>query len=417
MLEIDKIRDDFPILKQTRTDKPFIFLDNSATTLKPWHVQNAICNYYEHYSANALRGDYDQSYFVDKKIEEARKKICQFIGAEFVDEIIFTSGATEALNLAAFGYGKFHLKAGDIILTTIAEHASCLLPWIKVAQETSATINWIPLDETGRLNINKMKQMLNDKVKFIVLAHVTNVLGYLSPIKEICQLAHQKNIIVVVDGAQSISQHDINVQDLDCDFFAFSGHKICGPTGIGVLYGKAKLLKEMMPLHWGGGSNIFYDMHGEIQLKRSPYKFESGTLALEAIFGFSEAIDYLENIGIKEIYHHVMELKRYAVKEMKKMPNIILYNSEADSGIITFNVKGIFAGDVAKYFNNHGICIRSGEHCTKLLHSHLNTLSTLRASIYFYNTKNEIDIFLNACQNATKENCYKIIFANSSLLK
>ena len=409
MFNVQSIRKDFPMLQgKTMQNKPLIYLDNSATTLKPKQVINAVVDYYENYSANAHRGDYDLSYYVDQRYEGARKNIANFLNAD-THEIVYTSGASAALNLVAFGYGSYKLSKGDIILTSEAEHASCVLPWMKVAQDTGAILDYIPLDN-GRITIENVKKKLNAQVKVIVLAHITNVLGYEVPIKKICELAHAQGAVVVVDGAQSVAHMPIDVKALDCDFFAFSGHKMCAPTGIGVLYGKHELLEEMQPALLGGDSNARFDMCGNIQLKNAPYKFESGTQPIEAVFGLDAAVQYLTSIGMENIHTYEKELHTYTIEKLQKLNNIILYNADNDSGIITFNVKDVFAQDAASFFNANGIAVRSGQHCAKLLNEYLQTSATIRASIYFYTTKEEIDKFVEVCAQANMENCLNIYF-------
>lgn len=410
MLDVLTIRKDFKMLNgKMMQNHPLIYLDNGATTLKPKQVIDAVVNYYENYGANAHRGDYDLSYYVDQEYEQTRKDVAKFLNADF-EEIIYTSGASAGLNLVAKSFGDLILNEGDIIISSLVEHASCVLPWMKQAQNKKAKIEYFPLQEDGRVNMQAFKEMLNDKVKVICLAHVSNVLGYQIDVKEIARLAHEVGAYVVVDGAQSVPHIKIDVKDLDIDFLAFSAHKMLGPTGIGILYGKKALLNKMEPLFYGGDSNARFDSCGNVELKQAPYKFESGTQPIEAIFGLHAAIKYLENIGLENIHQYELELREYAVKQMEKMDHITIYNRHNDSGIITFNVKDVFAQDVASYFNANGIAIRSGQHCAKLLPEVLQTPATLRASIYFYNTKEEIDRFLEVCANATMENCLNIFF-------
>ena len=410
MLDIKKIRSEFKMLNgKTMQGHPLIYLDNGATTLKPKQVVNAVVNYYENYGANAHRGDYDLSYFVDQEYETTRKDVAKFINAEF-EEVIYTSGASAGLNLVAKSFGDLVLKEGDIIISSLVEHASCILPWMKQAQEKQCEIQYVPLKADGRFDMDAFKQMLNEQVKVVCLAQVSNVLGYQLDVKEIARLAHEVNAYVVIDGAQSVPHIKIDVKDLDVDFLAFSAHKMLGPTGIGVLYGKKALLNKMEPLYYGGDSNARFDSCGNIELKDAPYKFESGTQPIEAIFGLHAAIKYLEDIGLDHIHQYELELREYAVKEMEKMDHITIYNRYNDSGIITFNIKDVFAQDGASYFNANGIAVRSGQHCAKLLPEVLQVPATIRASIYFYNTKEEIDRFLEVCRNATMENCLNIFF-------
>lgn len=410
MLNVEDIRKDFPMLQnKTMQQQPLLYLDNGATTLKPRAVIDAVVNYYENYGANAHRGDYDLSYYVDQEYQQTREDVAAFLHADS-DEIVYTSGATEGLNMVAFGMGPVLLQEGEIILTSQAEHASCVLPWMRMASQCNANMEYIPLHEDGRIHMEDLELMMNERVKVIALAHIGNVLGYIAPIKEICAMAHRYGAIVVVDAAQSAPHMPIDVKDLDCDFLAFSAHKMCGPTGIGVLYGKRKWLAQMEPLLLGGDSNARFDVCGNIQLKEAPYKFESGTQPIEGIFGLHAAIRYLQAIGMQAIHEYEQQLHAYAIAQMKQMNNIILYNADNDTGIITFNVKGVFAQDAATFFNANGIAVRSGQHCAKLLNDVLQTSATIRASLYFYNTKAEIDRFLEVCASATMESCLEVFF-------
>lgn len=409
MFDVNEIRKDFPMLQQHMQQHPLIYLDNAATTFKPQSVIDAVTHYYTDISVNAHRGDYELSFQVDTEYEEARNVVAKFLHAN-CNEIVFTSGASEALNLVAYGYGRKYLREGDIVLSSEAEHASNILPWMKTCEETGAELQYIPLDKDGRLNIDCFKQCMNEQVQVIAIAHVTNVLGYEVPIQEICEIAHQYGAVVVVDGAQSAPHMPIDVQMMDCDFFAFSAHKMCGPTGIGVLYGKYELLDLMDPFLLGGGSNARFDMCGNILLKNPPYKFESGTPAIEAVLGMKAAIQYLESIGMNVIHQYEHELHQYVIQRLLELNNIIVYNPYNNSGIITFNVKGVFAQDGATFFNANGIAVRSGQHCAKLLMDKLETSATIRASLYFYNTKEEADIFLAVCAKANMESCLDVFF-------
>lgn len=410
MLDNKAIRYDFPMLQgKMMQSHPLVYLDNGATTLKPQAVIDAVVNYYENYSANAHRGDYDLSYYVDQEYEATRADLAAFLNAD-AREIVYTSGASAGLNLVAYGYGCKFLQEGDVILTSEAEHASCVLPWMRVASQTGARVDYIPLDEEGRITLEAVESMMSENVKVIALAQITNVLGYLLPMKEICELAHSYGAIVVVDGAQSVPHLPIDVKDMDCDFLAFSAHKMCGPTGIGALYGKYELLESMDALFLGGDSNARFTMCGDILLKNPPYKFESGTQPIEGIFGFHAALKYLQAIGLDNIHAYEQELHAYAIEEMRKMDHIELYNPNNDTGIITFNVKKVFAQDAATFFNANGIAVRSGQHCAKLLNEKLNTSATLRASFYFYTSKDEVDAFLSVCRKATMEACLDVFF-------
>lgn len=410
MYNVYEIRKDFPMLNnRTMQSSPLVYFDNAATTFKPQAVIDAVVHYYEHISVNAHRGDYELSYQVDTEYESAREVIAELIHAD-KNEIVFTSGASMSLNLVSYGYARKFLKPNDIILSSEAEHASNILPVMKACEETGAKLEYIPLDEEGRLTVENFEKAMRPEVKMVAIAQVTNVLGFEVPVKEICEIAHRYGAVVVVDGAQSVPHMPIDVKQLDCDFLAFSAHKMCGPTGIGVLYGKYELLDRMDPFMVGGGSNARFDMCGNIMLKKPPYKFESGTPAIEAVLGFKVAVQYLMNIGLEQMYAYEKELHAYIVKEMQKMDNIELYNAHSDTGIITFNVKGVFAQDSATFFNSKGIAVRSGQHCAKLLMDKLKTSATLRASIYFYNTYEEADAFLEVCRQANMQACLDVFF-------
>lgn len=398
MRDVNQIRKDFPMLNgKTMQGHKLIYLDNGATTLKPQVVIDSVCDYLSHYSGNAHRGDYDLSHEVDEHYENSREIVRQFINAKSKDEIVFTSGSTDSLNMIAYGYGLTHLKANDEILITVAEHASNTLPWFDVANMTGAVVNYIDLDETGRLTLENVKKAVTDQTKIIAVAEVTNVLGYQAPMMEICQFAHEHDIIVVVDGAQSVPHQITDVQKTDVDFLAFSGHKMCGPTGIGVMYGKYELLKEMKPTRLGGGSNSRYNSCGVVTLKNPPYRFEAGTPHIEGAIGLAAAIKYLMDIGMENIHQYELELRQYCIEKMLKLDNVNIYNPDS-MGAIAFNIKGVFSQDAASLFNSYGIAIRSGQHCAKILDEFLKVTTTLRASFYFYNTKEEIDAFIEVCK-------------------
>ena len=401
MFDVKKIRNDFPMLdgtKKSANSKPLIYLDNAATTFKPYSVIEACDEYYKNESVNAHRGDYDVAYKVDSKIDEIREKVAKFFNTKKI-EIVFTSGCSMSMNLVAFGYGFKYLKEGDEILLTEAEHASNVLPWFKVSELTGAKIRYIPLTSEGRLTAENLKKAMNEHVKVISVAQVTNVLGFKNDIKELSKIAHEYGAILVCDAAQSAPHMKIDVKDLDCDFMCLSGHKMCGPTGIGVLYGKYELLKITDPFMTGGGDNARFDMCGNVAYLEPPAKFEAGTMNIAGIYGLGAAIDYLSAIGMDEIEKYEGELHDYAISKLKTIKDLIIYNETADSGIITLNYKGVFAQDEASYLNSHGICVRSGEHCAKLLKDILKAPATVRVSLYFYNTKEEIDALYEALKN------------------
>lgn len=394
---------------RTMQSHPLVYLDNAATTFKPQCVIDAVVRYYTEQTTNVHRGDYEISYQVSEAYEKTREDVARFIHAE-PKEIVFTAGASASLNLVVYGYGRKYLKPGDVILSTEAEHASNILPWFKVVEETGAKLEYIPLTEDGRLTLENFRKAMHEQVKIVAVADITNVLGYVAPIEEMTRIAHEHGAIVVCDGAQSVPHTPTDVKAWDVDFLAFSAHKMCGPTGIGVLYGKFELLQKTDPFMLGGGSNARFDMCGNILLKDAPYKFEAGTPNIEGVLGLQQAVRYLENIGMDKIEAYEHELKAYAIEKLKKLDNLILYNPTSPTGIIAFNVKDVFAQDAAGYLNSKGIAVRSGNHCAKILLNVLKTSETIRASLYFYNTKEDVDRFVQACSEITLENCVGLFF-------
>ncbi|MFA7378096.1 MAG: SufS family cysteine desulfurase [Bacilli bacterium] len=394
-----KLRQDFPMFQNgvKMQGKPLVFLDNASTTFKPYAVEKAVNEYFETMTANSHRGDYDLCYNIDVRIDEAREALARFINAD-KKEIVFTSGTSMSINLIAYGYGTKYLTKDDEILITQAEHASNVLPWFKVGEMTGCKINYIPLNNEGKLVPENLKKVISKKTKIIAVAHVTNVLGFIVDIKEIARIAHEYGAIVVCDGAQSVPHMPTNVKDLDVDFLSFSGHKMIGPTGIGVLYGKYELLEKTTPFMTGGGMNAKFDMCGDITYLAPPAKFEAGTQNIEGIFGLKAAVDYLTNVGMENIREYEDDLRKYAIEKLKSNNKVILYNETAESGIITFNIKDVFAQDEATYLNSQGIACRSGQHCAKVLLDYLGEVATVRASLYFYNTKEDIDIFVSALE-------------------
>lgn len=379
-------REDFPFLFNNIT-----YLDNGATTLKPLSVVKKIEEYYTEYTANAHRGDYKTSLKVDTEYELARNKVQKFINAKSRKEIVFTSGATESLNYIATGFFSNVLEPGDEILITKSEHASNVLPWFRLAKELNLKVNYIPLDSNYYVTLENVQKSITKDTKVISLAMVTNVIGDLRPVKEIAKMAHEVGAFLVVDGAQSVPHMKTDVQDLDCDFLAFSGHKLCGPTGIGVLYGKEELLQNMEPVNLGGGMNESFDNINEVYLKDLPTRLEAGTPNIAGAIGLGAAIDYLTNIGMDNIYAHERELRNYLVNKLVNLKHIDIINLESDTGIVAFNVDGIFSQDVAVYLDKYNICVRAGNHCAKVLKDAIGVKNTCRISLYLYNTKEEID--------------------------
>lgn len=387
-------REDFPMLK-----KDIIYLDNSATTFKPYMMCDALCDYYKNYTANAHRGDYDISLQVDVMYEKTREKVRKFINARKVEQIIFTNGTTDSLNKIIFGFFKHYLKKDDEIILNKAEHASNILPWFELTGEIGAKVVYAQLDDNYCLNLDAIKKVITPKTKVISLAHITNVVGDIRDLKSIIDYAHQLGILVVVDGAQSVPHMKIDVEKLDIDFLAFSSHKMCGPTGIGILYGKEEYLNNTHPIIFGGGMNASFTSDNVRIYKEIPYSLEAGTPSIADVIAFGTSIDYLESIGMDKIKSYEKELKKYAIEKLKTVKDIILYNEKTESGIVTFNIKDIFAQDLAIYLNKYHICVRAGNHCTKMLKEEWTVKNTCRASFYFYNTKEEIDYLVKILNN------------------
>ncbi len=400
MIDPYLIRKDFPMFVNgvKMQGHPLVWLDNASTTFKPYSVEKAVERYYETETSNSHRGDYDLCFKMDEEVLNTRKKVANFINCD-PTEVVFTSGTTASLNLVAFGYGAKYLKEGDEILLTQAEHASNVLPWFKVAEMTGAKIGYIPLDEEGRLTVENLKKALTPKTKIVAVAYVTNVLAYIAPIKEIAKACHENGTILVVDGAQSTPHMKTDVRDLDCDFLAFSGHKMLGPTGIGVLYGKFDLLCKTDPFMTGGGMNAKFDMCGDVGYLQPPLKFEAGTQNLEGIIGLGAAIDYLGKIGMDEIESYGRMLKKYCVEKLEETGMADIYNPHSEGPVVAFNVKGVFSQDAATFLNSRGIACRSGNHCAKILIDYLKVYATVRASFYIYTSKEDIDALADAVKH------------------
>lgn len=388
-------RDDFEVLK-----KNLVYFDNGATTLKPRCVRDAIIKYYDEYTANAHRGDYKTSAIVDNLYEGTREKVAKFINAKEKSEIVFTSGTTNSMNMIVFGFFKNYLKEGDEVLLTLSEHASNIIPWFVLQKEIGIKVKYIDLDDKHEVNIDNVRKAITDKTKVISLAITTNVVGDTRPIKEISKIVHDNNILMVVDAAQSVGHSKIDVQDMDIDFMAFSGHKMYGPTGIGVLYGKFELLDKVTPTNYGGGMNAVFNRDGYVELREIPTRLEGGTPNIEGVLGLSAAIDYIEKIGIEKINEYEKKLRKYLISELLKLDFIDIYNKEVDTNIVAFNIKNVFAQDTAVYLDKYNICVRAGNHCAKILGNELNINNTVRISLAFYNNKEEIDLLINVLKNS-----------------
>lgn len=379
-------RDDFSILESN-----VIYFDNGATTFKPNYVIDAICDYYRNYTANAHRGDYSNSLKVDQIYEETREKVKNFINANDAKEIIFTKGTTDSLNIIVSGFMKNYLQEHDEVIITKSEHASNVLPWLELEKEIGIKVKYIDLDENYEVNIENLINCITNNTKVISLAHITNVIGDIRPLDEIGRICKEKNIIFIVDAAQSIGHLKMDVQKSNIDFLAFSAHKMLGPTGVGVLYGRYELLNELYPVQFGGGMNIMFDSVGNIEYKELPSRLEAGTPNIAGVIGLGAAIDYINNLGIDKIHSHEIALKRYALQKLEQVPGIEIYNKNSNSGIIIFNIENIFSQDTSHFLDHYNICVRAGSHCAKTLKEEIGVKNTCRISFYLYNTTEEID--------------------------
>ena len=395
-------REDFPMLKQD-----IIYFDNGATSLKPQEMINAIVDYYSNHTANIHRGDYDAAIKTDKLYDEARRIVAEFIHAESPREVIFTSGMTDSMNRIVFGFMKYQLKKGDEVLISKAEHASNVLPWYVLQKELGIVVKEVPLDENHELTLEMLSSSITDKTKVISLAHITNVIGDVRDVVSIGSLAKEKNIYFVVDAAQSVGHVDVNAMAMEADFLVFSGHKMLGPTGVGVLYGRKTLLEQMQPMNYGGGMNEYFESDGSYQVREVPTRFEAGTPPIAEVIGLSAAVQYINKIGIENIHKHELELKKYLVSELEKIDNIVLYNKSSESGILAFNIRGVFSQDTAIYLNHYHIYIRAGNHCSKMLKDDLNIKNTCRISMHLYNSKDDIDKLVEVLRQS--EDIFKII--------
>lgn len=395
-------REDFPIL-----NNDIIYFDNGATTLKPKCVVEAMNDYYYNYGANIHRGDYKISLKASVEYEKARDKVKDFINAKNSKEIVFTSGDTTSLNMIVFGFMEDYLNEGDEVLLTKSEHASNILPWLELSKKKNIKISYIPLNDNHELTIEALTNTITEKTKVISIAHITNVVGDVRDINLISKTAHKHNIILVVDGAQSVPHMKTDVILDDIDFLTFSAHKMLGPTGVGVLYAKEEFLEKMKLIEYGGGMNQYFEVTGEVEYKSIPTRLEAGTPPIAEVIGLGAAIDYLNSIGMDKIYEYEKDLKKYLVSKLEKNKKIILYNTSTDSGVLAFNLEGIFSQDTAIYLDHYNICIRAGNHCAKILKDEINIRNTCRISLYFYNTKEEIDKLVEVLEKS--DDLFKVI--------
>lgn len=386
-MNVDKF---FPMKKEE-----LIYFDNAATTFKPIQVINKEIEYMSMYTANSHRGDYNISFKVDDEIDNTRELVKSFINARHKEEIIFTSNTTDSLNLVVNGYFKNYLSSNDEVILNKAEHASNILPWLMLNKSIGFKIKYAALDKDNTLSLDSIKKCITKNTKVISLAYITNVIGDKRNIKEIVSYAHKHGIIVVVDAAQAIGHTKIDVRDMDADMLAFSAHKMCGPTGVGVLYAKKELLDKMLPVNFGGGMNLNYH-ESDISLAEIPYRFEAGTPNISGIISFGEAIKFLNMVGLDNIERIEKHLRKYLINELKKIEYVKVYNEDILSSIVLINIDGITSGDLGLYLNTHGICVRSGKHCTKMLKDESGFTDTVRISLYFYNSYEEIDKLVEA---------------------
>ncbi|MDF5715193.1 MAG: SufS family cysteine desulfurase [Rhizonema sp. NSF051] len=397
----DQVRADFPILHQEVNGKPLVYFDNAATSQKPLLVINTIRDYYEQYNSNVHRGVHILSAKATDAYEATRDKLAAFIGAASRQEIVFTRNATEAINLVAYCWGMNNLKRGDEIILSVMEHHSNLVPWHFVASKTGAVLKFVDLAPEETFDLEQFKKLVSDKTKLVSIVHVSNTLGCINPVKEICEIAHKYGAKVLIDACQSVPHMPINVQQIDCDWLVASSHKMCGPTGIGFLYGKLELLRSMPPFLGGGEmiADVFLDRSTYADL---PHKFEAGTPAICEAIALGAAVDYLNSIGMDKIYAYESELTGYLFEQLGQIPSIRIYGplpkiaGLGRAALAAFTAGDIHASDLSTLLDQEGVAIRSGHHCTQPLHRHLMTSSTARASLSFYNTREEIDIFIKA---------------------
>lgn len=388
-----EIRKDFPILDQEINGFPLVYLDSAATSQKPRQVIEALNNYYRFDNSNVHRGVHTLGNRATDHYEGAREKVRKFINAKSVEEVIFMRGTTTAINTVAQGYGRQNISEGDEIVITPMEHHSNIIPWQQLAKEKGAVLKYVDLEEDGTLSLDKVRETVTERTKIVSIMYVSNVLGTMNPIKEITKIAHEHGAVMVVDGAQAAPHLKIDVQDLDCDFFAFSGHKMCGPTGIGVLYGKKALLNAMEPVEFGGEMIDFVGLY-ESTWKELPWKFEGGTPIIAGAIGLGAAIDYLEQIGLDAIEQHEHELAGYAMEKMSSIEGLTIYgpkDPEKRAGLVTFNLGSVHPHDVATVLDMNGIAVRAGHHCAQPLMKWLDVSATARASFYVYNTEEDVD--------------------------
>ena len=394
-------REDFAML-----ENDIVYFDNGATTLKPKCVVDKIVEYYTKYTSNIHRGDYDAAVKTNELYDDTRNVVSKFVNCSS-DEVIFTSGTTMSINMVVFGFLMNVLNEGDEVLLTRSEHASNVLPWIKLSEDIGIKIRYMELDEDYSLSVDSVRKSITDKTKVISIAHVTNVIGDVRDIESIGNICLEKDIYFCVDGAQSVPHMKVDFKNSNIDFLSFSGHKMCGPTGVGCLISKKKYLDKFEPLCYGGGMNQYFESDNSYELKKGVTKFEAGTPNIAGVIGLREAILYLMDIGMDNIHKYEMELKKYLINGMSKLSNIEVYNSNSSSGIVAFNINGVFAQDSSIYLNHYNIYVRAGNHCTKMLKDDIGVKNTVRVSMYFYNTFQDVDRLLEVLKNSS--DIFKIV--------
>jgi cysteine desulfurase/selenocysteine lyase len=403
-INVAKIREDFPVLRRQVNGKPLIYFDNAATSQKPNAVIDSISTYYREYNANIHRGIHKLAEEATVAHEGAREKVAKFINAKHTEEVIFTRNATEAINLVAYSWGRANVGKGDKIILTIMEHHSDIVPWQLLAEEKGAKVEFVKVDGNGVLRQDEIQELIDEKTKIVCVAHASNVLGTINPVKEIGRMAHRYGAMLLVDAAQSVPHMTVDVRDIDCDFMAFSGHKMLGPTGIGVLYGKSEHLQKMPPFL--GGGEMIREVHTTgSSWKDLPYKYEAGTPNIAGAIGLGAAIDYLRGIGMQNVHDYENEIASYALDKMSKVESLVTYGPRDGArrvGVISFNLGEIHAHDLASILDEEGVAIRSGHHCAQPLMEFLQVSATARASFYIYNTKQEVDAFIEALEKARK---------------
>ena len=406
IFSIEEIRGDFPVLsRRVRDDKKLVYLDNAATTQKPNQVSDAITEYYQNHNSNIHRAVHALAEESTEAFEVTRDKIAKFLNIQNREEIVFVKGTTEAINLVAYAWGRDNVKKGDIVVTTEYEHHSNIVPWQILTQETGADLKYIDIDENGELMLEQLDEHLaTGKVKLVAISHVSNVLGTITNVKEVITKCKNAGAKILIDGAQAVPHMKVDIGNLGCDFYAFSAHKMLGPTGVGVLWAKKELLEKMRPFQ--GGGDMIREVHKyETTYNDLPYKFEAGTPNVADVICFAAAIDYLTKIGMDNVRNHEIELTKYALEKMSKVKGIVIYgpkDSEKQGGVISFNFKDVHPHDVATIIDKNGVAIRSGHHCAQVLMEKLDVAATNRASFYIYTTKQEVDVLINSLEQVAK---------------